>query len=99
MHCVDGGITPTIGPGSPCGNTRLHQIGQPRTADEVKATGMPLVGGIFRDINCPILATDVNDDGAFSDTALSKEIVRFPDLDSDGDGLPDDGHNPGSTLQ
>lgn len=80
MHCLDGGITPTIGPGAPCGNTRLYQVGQPRSVDEVKATGLPIVDGIFRDINCPILATDVNDDGIFADTATSQELVRFPDV-------------------
>lgn len=96
MHCLDGGITPTIGPGAPCGNTRFYQIGQPRTASDVKSTGLPLVHGIFRDINCPILATDVNDDGVFG----PGEIVRFPDIDWDGDGLPDDGiHGHGSTLK
>lgn len=100
MHCLDGGITPTIGPGAPCGNTRFHQIGQPRTASDVTATGLPLVGGIFRDINCPILATDVNDDGAFADTGTSREVVTFPDIDWNGDGLPEDGvQDPDSTLE
>jgi hypothetical protein len=97
MRCLDGGITPTIGPGEPCGDTRFYQIGQPRTADDVAATGLPLVGGIFRDINCPILGTDVNDDGVFADTDASKELVQFPDVDWDADGLPDDGiHDPDS---
>jgi hypothetical protein len=91
MHCLDGGITPPIGPGSPCGQTRFHQIGQPRTVAEVQETGLPLVAGIFRDINCPILATDVNDDGVFADGAAAREVVIFPDLDWDGDGLPEDG--------
>ncbi len=91
MHCLNGGITPTIGPGAPCGNTRFHQIGQPRTAGEVKATGLPLVSGIFRDINCPILGTDVNDDGSFANTNASQELVTFPNIDWDGDGLPEDG--------
>lgn len=91
MHCLDGGITPTIGPGAPCGNTRFHQIGQPRSAAEVQALGRPIVDGIFRDINCPVLATDVNDDGVFADSAAGREIVEFPDIDWDGDGVPDGG--------
>ncbi len=80
MHCLDGGITPTIGPGAPCGNTRFYQIGQPQSVSEVKVIGLPIVGGIFRDINCPILATDVNNDGVFADTTSSQEIVQFPDV-------------------
>lgn len=100
MHCLDGGITPTIGPGAPCGNTRFYQVSQPHTASEVGATGLSLVGGIFRDINCPILATDVNDDGVFADSLQSKELVRFPDVDWDGDGQPEDGvHGSTSTRQ
>ena len=96
MHCLDGGVTPTIGPGAPCGNTRFYQIGQPRTAQEVRDTRLPLVKGIFRVINCPILATDVNDDGVFQ----PNELIRFPDIDWDGNGLPDDGvHDTGSTLK
>lgn len=99
MHCVDGGITPTIGPGAPCGNIRFYQVGQPRFVREVKDTGLPIVGGIFRDINCPILGTDVNDDGIFADTAQSQELVVFPNVDWDGDGQPEDGvHDPDSTL-
>src|SRR5262249_38885565 len=54
MLCLDGGITPTIGPGAPCGNTRFHQVGQPGSVDAVKASGLPIVDGIFRDIDCPI---------------------------------------------
>jgi hypothetical protein len=80
MHCLDGGITPTNGPGAPCGNTRFYQIGQQGSEDQVKATGLQIVDGIFRDINCPILATDVNDDRIFADTATSQELVRFPDV-------------------
>jgi hypothetical protein len=100
MRCLDGGVTPTIGPGAPCGDTRFYQIGQPRSAAEVKDTGLPLVNGIFRDINCPVLGTDVDDDGVFADSPGSRELVRFPDVDWDGDGLPDDGiHDVDSTLQ
>ena len=100
MNCLSGGITPTIGPGAPCGNTRFYQIGQPRTTGEVGDTGLPLVSGIFHDINCPILATDVNDDGVFADTGASQELVTFSDIDWDGDGKPDDGvHDPDSTLE
>ncbi len=84
MHCLDGGITPTIGPGAPCGNTRFYQVQigqrQPSTVNEVKGTGLSIVEGIFRDINCPILATDVNDDGVFADTPGSQELVKFPDV-------------------
>jgi len=99
MHCLDGGITPTIGPGAPCGNTRFYRVGQPHTVSEVKDTGLPIVGGIFRDINCPIIATDVNDDGIFANTAAGKELVQFPDIDWAGAGLVADGvHDPGSTL-
>ncbi len=99
MSCLDGGITPPIGPGSPCGNTRYSQIGQPRFVSEVNETGLPLVNGIFRDINCPILGTDVNDDGTFANTSLSKEVVGFPDIDWDNDGNPEDGiSDPDSTL-
>lgn len=65
-----------FGPGAPCGNTRFHQAGQPRSVDAMNATGLPIVGGIFRDINCPILATDVNDDGVFE----AAELVRFADV-------------------
>ncbi len=80
MHCLDGGITPTIGPGAPCGNTRFHQVGTPHSVAEVRATKLPVVAGIFADINCPILATDVNNDGIFGDTSQSAEVVRFPDI-------------------
>jgi hypothetical protein len=80
MSCLDGGITPTIGPGAPCGNTRHYQIGQPRSERDVKATGLRLIAGIFRDINCPILGTDVNNDGTFADTSTSQELVQFPDI-------------------
>lgn len=99
MHCLDGGITPTIGPGAPCGNTRFYQVGQPHTKDEVKAAGFLIVGGIFRDINCPILATDSNDDGIFA----GSELVQFPNvawvdgLVADGLGNPDS--DPGSTVK
>ncbi len=66
---------------------------------EVKDTGLPIVGGIFRDINCPIIATDVNDDRIFANTAAGKELVQFPDIDWAGAGLVADGvHDPGSTL-
>ena len=93
MHCVDGGVTPTIGPGAPCGNVRFYQVGQPRTVREVKSAGLPIVAGIFRDINCPILATDVNDDGVFQ----PNETVRFPDIDWDGTGSTGIGaHHSGS---
>lgn len=84
MQCLDGGITPTIGPGAPCGNTRFYQLQigqrQPITVGEVEGLGLSIVNGIFRDINCPILATDVNDDGVFADTAGSQEVVKFPDV-------------------
>ena len=100
MFCLDGGITPTIGPGAPCGNTRFYQSGEPRTVSDVKSIGLSIVKGIFRDINCPVLGTDVNDDGVFANTALSKEVVEFPNIDWDADGLADDGvHDPDSTLQ
>jgi hypothetical protein len=99
MGCLDGGITPAIGPGSPCGNTRFYQIGQPRFTSEVGSTGLPFVNGIFRDINCPILGADVNDNGQFANTSLSKEVVAFSDIDWDGDGLADNGiADPDSTL-
>jgi hypothetical protein len=91
MHCVIGGISPAIGPGFPCDSTRFYKIGQPHSLDELKATGISIENGIFRDINCPILATDVNDDGTFADTTSSKELVRFPDVDWNGDGQPDNG--------
>lgn len=80
MLCLDGNITPTIGPGAPCGNTRFHQAGEPHSVSEVKSLGLPIVGGIFGDINCPILATDVNNDGVLGNTSKSAEIVRFPDI-------------------
>src|SRR5262249_21243046 len=100
MHCVDGGITPTLGPGGPCGTTRFHQVGQPRSADEVAPLGLPIVGGIFRHINCPVLATDINDDGVFADTPAGREVVRFPNVDWDADGLADDGiTDPDSTFK
>jgi hypothetical protein len=100
MHCVIGGISPAIGPGFPCGSTRFYQIGQPHSVDELKATGIPIENGIFAFIECPILATDVNDDGNFADTAQSKELVTFPDVDWDGNGLPDDGvSDANSTLK
>jgi hypothetical protein len=93
MHCLDGGITPPIGPGFPCGSTRFYQIGHPRFRADVQATGLPIVAGIFRDINCTILATDVNDNGVFADSKPSKELVVFPDIDWNGDGQPDNGVN------
>ena len=100
MHCAIGGISPAIGPGFPCGSTRFYQIGQPHSLDELRATGIRIESGIFRDINCPILATDVNDDGNFADTRLSKEIVQLPDVDWNGDGQPDNGvADPNSTLK
>ena len=80
MHCVNGDISPAIGPGFPCGSTRFYQIGQPHSLDELTATGIRIEGGIFRDINCPILATDVNDDGNFANTRASKEVVQFADV-------------------
>jgi hypothetical protein len=99
MLCVHGGISPAIGPGFPCGSTRFYQIGQPHSLDELKNTGVPIENGIFRDIDCPIIATDVNDDGAFADTSQSKELVTLPNVDWDGNGLPDDGvSDPNSTL-
>jgi hypothetical protein len=99
MKCVHGGISPAIGPGLPCGSTRFYQIGQPHSLDELKNTGAPIENGIFRDIDCPIIATDVNDNGTFADTPQSKELVTLPNIDWDGDGLPDDGvSDPNSTL-
>lgn len=99
MSCVIGDISPAIGPGFPCGSVRFYQTGQPRTVSEVRATGLPN-GSIFRDINCPVIATDVNDDGIFADSGNSQELLRFPDVDWDGDGLPDDGvRDPNSTLK
>ena len=80
MHCVNGDISPAIGPGFPCGSTRFYQIGHPHSLDELTATGIRIEGGIFRDINCPILATDVNDDGNFANTRASKEVVQFADV-------------------
>ena len=100
MSCVIGGISPAIGPGFPCGSVRFYQTGQPRTRNEVNALGLPIEGGIFRDINCPVIGTDVNDDGVFADRGRTQELVRFPDVDWDGDGLADDGvHDPDSTLE
>jgi hypothetical protein len=100
MHCVEGGISPAIGPGFPCGSTRFYQIGQPHNVDELQATGVPIGNGIFRNINCPILATDVNDDGNFADTASSRELVQFADIDWDNNGSPDNGvADPNSTLR
>ena len=41
----------------------------------------------------------VNDEGVFADTSSSKEVVIFPNVDWDADGIPDDGINdPDSTL-
>ena len=100
MICADGGISPAIGPGMPCGSVRHYEIGQPRSLAELKATGIHIVNGIFSDINCPVIGTDVNDDGVFADTPLSRELVRFANIDWDGNGLADDGVNdPNSTLQ
>jgi hypothetical protein len=60
---------------------------------------LPLISGIFRDINCPIIGTDVNDDGIFEDTSVSPETLKFPDIDWDGDGLAEDGvQDSDSTL-
>jgi hypothetical protein len=99
MICADNGISPAIGPGMPCGSVRYYEIGQPRSLAELKATGTPLVKGIFSDIECPVIATDVNDDGTFADTPGSRELVRFANVDWDGDGQPDDGLNDlNSTL-
>jgi len=54
------------------------------------------VNGIFRDVNCPVLGTDVDNNGIFADA----ELVRFADVDWDGDGLPDDGVlDPDSTFE
>ncbi len=100
MVCADGGISPAIGPGMPCGSVRHYILGQPRSLAELKATGIPLVNGIFSDINCPVIGTDVNDNGMFADTPLSRELVRFANIDWDSNGHPDDGVNdPNSTLQ
>lgn len=100
MLCLDGGVSPAIGPGMPCGSVRYYQIGQPRSVREVGDTQLRLVHGIFQDINCPVLATDVNDDGVFADSASSREVVRFADIDRDGSGLPNDGLNdPNSSLK
>jgi len=93
MICADGGISPAIGPGMPCGSVRFYEIGQPRSLAELKATGTPLVKGIFSDIDCPVIATDVNDDGTFADTPSSRELVRFANVDWDNNGQPDDGVN------
>jgi hypothetical protein len=98
MICAYGGISPAIGPGLPCGSVRYYQIGQPRTVSELGATDIPLVNGVFPDIECPVLGTDVNDDGIFADTSVSRELVRFADVDWDGNGVPDDGvHDANST--
>jgi hypothetical protein len=84
MYCLDGGITPPIGPGEPCGDTRFYQVEignqQPQTVSEVRATGLPIVNGILRNIDCPVIATDVDDDGVFADAPGSPELVRFPDV-------------------
>lgn len=94
MVCFAGGITPAIGPGNPCGDTRFYAIGQPETeAEEGQLPGGNLVNGVFSDIDCPVLATDVNGDGVFADSATSQERVVFPDLDWAGIGRPDDGTN------
>lgn len=99
MGCLDRDITPAIGPGSPCANTRFYQIGQPRFTSKVGQTGLPSVKGIFRDINYPILGADVNDNGQFANTSLSKEVITFADIDWDGDGLAENGiADPDSTL-
>jgi hypothetical protein len=100
MHCLDGGVTPNIGPGLHCGSVRYYQIGQPRYVSEERATGLPIVPGIVRDVNCPIIATDVNDDGVFADAPGAQERVAFPDVDWNGDGNTDDGvHDSNSTLK
>lgn len=100
MMCIIGGISPAIGPGFPCGSVRFYQTGQPRTVAEVNAIGLPIEGGVFRDINCPVIGTDVNDDGAFANVGRRQELAQFPNVDWDGDGLPDDGvSDPDSTLQ
>jgi hypothetical protein len=70
------------------------------SVDELKATGIRIEDGIFAFIECPILATDVNDDGNFANTSQSKELVTFANVDWDGNGLPDDGvSDPNSTLK
>lgn len=100
MSCVIGGISPAIGPGFPCGSVRFYQTGQPRTVAEMGALGLRIEGGVFRDINCPVIGTDVNDDGVFANSGSGKELVQFPNIDWDGNGLPDNGINdPNSTLQ
>ena len=100
MLCLDGGISPPIGPGLPCGSVRYYQIGQPRSVADLSPTGLPLVAGTFPFINCPVIASDVNNDGVFADTPLSREMLRFPDIDWDSDGIPDDGlHDANSTLR
>lgn len=79
---------------------RFYQIGQPASLDDLKATGVPFVHGILADLNCPVIAVDVNDRGVFADTNDSRELVRFADADSDGNGIADDGiHDSLSSLK
>jgi hypothetical protein len=100
MVCADGGISPAMGPAMPCGSVRFYQIGQPESLDELKATDLPLVNGTFADINCPVIAVDVNDDGVFADTNASRELVRFVDIDWDSNGIADDGiHDSHSSVE
>ena len=100
MVCANGGISPAMGPGMPCGSVRFYQIGQPASLDDLKATGVPLVHGMFADINCPVIAVDVNDDGVFEDTKGSRELVRFGDVDWDSNGIADNGiHDSLSSLE
>lgn len=66
---------------------------QQQSADELWGP-VPNIGVI------DFFATDVNDDGVFADTAASREVVKFPDIDWDGDGLLEDGvQDPDSTLE
>jgi hypothetical protein len=58
---------------------RFYQIGQPHSLDELKATGISIENGIFRDINCRILATDVN--AASTPPALPVNVV-IPNLEN-----------------
>ncbi len=81
MVCADGGISPAIGPGMPCGSVRHYKIGQPRSLAELKNTALHFVNGIFSDINCPVIGIGVNDDCVFADTPLSRELVRFANID------------------
>lgn len=89
MLCFDGGFRPLIGPGTekaPCGSTRFSQIGQPRfPAGIPHIPDTDVINGVFEAINCPIIAVDFDDDGRFA----PDELMVFPDLDWDFDGVPD----------